>query len=239
MLRPSGRKINELRKIVIETNVNKYAEGSCLISCGDTKVICTATVEEKVPQFMRNSGKGWVTAEYNMLPRATEQRVVRDKDKVNSRSTELQRLVGRSLRASIDLEKLGERQIIIDCDVIQADGGTRCASITGGFVALYLAVQKLMQNKRLKINPIKNFVAAVSCGIYKNVCIMDFDYEEDSNSESDLNFVINENNELIEIQGTAESKPFTFDKVSEMFNLASQGVKELIKEQKKACGINE
>lgn len=234
MLRPSGRKINELREINIETNINRYAEGSCLISCGGTRVICTASVEERVPQFLKGKGQGWVTAEYSMLPRATEQRVVREKEKQNSRSVELQRLVGRSLRASIDLTKLGERQIIIDCDVIQADGGTRCASITGGFVALYLAVQKLMKDRKLRVNPIKHFVAAVSCGIYKNVCILDFDYEEDSNSECDLNFVLNEENNIIEIQGTAEGEPFSFERTAEMFNLAKQGIAELIKKQKES-----
>lgn len=235
MLRPSGRKINELREVKIETNINKYAEGSCLISCGGTKVICTATVEEKVPSFLKGKGSGWVTAEYNMLPRATEQRVIREKEKTNSRSTELQRIIGRSLRASIDLTKLGEKQIIIDCDVIQADGGTRCASITGGFVALYLAIEKLLENKKLKVNPIKNFVAAVSCGIYKNVCVMDFDYEEDSNSECDLNFVMNDNFDIIEIQGTAEGKPFSFEKTTEMYNLAKTGVHELIRKQREVC----
>lgn len=235
MLRPSGRKINELREVKIETNINKYAEGSCLISCGGTKVICTATVEEKVPSFLKGKGSGWVTAEYSMLPRATDQRVMREKEKTNSRSTELQRIVGRSLRAAIDLPKLGERQIIIDCDVIQADGGTRCASITGGFVALHLAIQKLLNEKKLKSNPIKNFVAAVSCGVYKNVCVMDFDYEEDSNSECDLNFVMNENFDIIEIQGTAEGKPFSFEKTTEMYNLAKIGIAELIEKQKEAC----
>ena len=237
MLRPSNRKINELRKITIETNINKYAEGSCLISCGDTKVICTATLDEKVPPFLRGTGTGWVTAEYNMLPRSTEQRVQRDREKPNSRSIELQRIVGRSLRSSINLSLLGERQIIVDCDVIQADGGTRCASITGGFVALYLAIQNLIKQRKLKVNPIEHFVAAVSCGIYKNVCVVDFDYEEDSNSECDLNFVINEENKIIEIQGTAEKTPFSFERLNEMSALASNATKEIIKIQKDACNL--
>ncbi len=237
MLRPSGRKINELRPIDIIPCFNKYAEGSCLISIGDTKVICTASIDEKVPHFIKGSGHGWVTAEYSMLPRATEQRLLRDKDKINSRSIELQRIVGRSLRQCLDLSKLGERQIIIDCDVIQADGGTRCASITGGFVALYLAVQSLIKERKIKINPIKNFVAAVSCGIYKNVCVLDFDYTEDSDSECDINFIMNDRHELIEIQGTAEKTPFSFQKFNELFVLASNGIDELIKKQKESLNV--
>lgn len=239
MLRQSNRKIDELREIELQTNINKYAEGSCLIYCGDTQVICSATIEEKIPQFLRGKGSGWITAEYNMIPRATETRVQRDRgDKLNSRSIEIQRLIGRALRACIDLKKLGERQIIIDCDVIQADGGTRCASITGGFVALYSAVDYLVKKKIIKVNPITNFVAAVSCGIYKNTCLLDFDYKEDSNSDVDVNFVINDKNEIIEIQGTAEGKAFPFSKLDEMFNLASKGAQEIIKKEKEALGLN-
>lgn len=233
MLRLSNRKIDELREVDIQININKHAEGSCLIYCGDTQVICTATVEEKIPPFLRGKGEGWITAEYNMIPRATKTRVQRDRaDKINSRALEIQRLIGRSLRACVDMKKIGERQILIDCDVIQADGGTRCASITGGFVAMYLAINDLMDRRIIKENPITNFVSAISCGIYKNTCILDFDYEEDSNSDVDVNFVITDKNEIIEVQGTAEGKPFPFTKLDELFNLASKGAQELILKQK-------
>ena len=235
MSRESGRRINEIRKIEFTKNITKYAEGSCLISVGDTKVICTATVDDKVPPFVKGTGSGWITAEYSMLPRATDKRVQREREKANSRSIEIQRLIGRSLRAGVDLKKLGERQIIIDCDVIQADGGTRCASITGGFVALKLAIDKLLSNKIIRENPIKSYLAAISCGIYKNICMVDFDYHEDSNSDVDLNFVINENNELIEVQGTGEQKTFSKEKLDEMFDLASSGIKEIITKMKEIC----
>ena len=235
MSRESGRRINEIRKIEFTKNITKYAEGSCLISVGDTKVICTATVDDKVPPFVKGTGSGWITAEYSMLPRATDKRVQREREKANSRSIEIQRLIGRSLRAGVDLKKLGERQIIIDCDVIQADGGTRCASITGGFVALKLAIDKLLSNKIIRENPIKSYLAAISCGIYKNICMVDFDYHEDSNSDVDLNFVINDNNELIEIQGTGEQKTFSKEKLDEMFDLASGGIKEIITKMKEIC----
>lgn len=235
MSRESGRRINEIRKIEFTKNITKYAEGSCLISVGDTKVICTATVDDKIPPFVKGTGSGWITAEYSMLPRATDKRVQREREKANSRSIEIQRLIGRSLRAGADLKKLGERQIIIDCDVIQADGGTRCASITGGFVALKLAIDKLLSNKIIRENPIKSYLAAISCGIYKNICMVDFDYHEDSNSDVDLNFVINENNELIEIQGTGEQKTFSKEKLDEMFDLASGGIKEIITKMKEIC----
>lgn len=235
MSRESGRRINEIRKIEFTKNITKYAEGSCLISVGDTKVICTATVDDKVPPFVKGTGSGWITAEYSMLPRATDKRVQREREKANSRSIEIQRLIGRSLRAGVDLKKLGERQIIIDCDVIQADGGTRCASITGGFVALKLAIDKLLSNKIIRENPIKSYLAAISCGIYKNICMVDFDYHEDSNSDVDLNFVINENNDLIEVQGTGEQKTFSKEKLDEMFDLASGGIKEIITKMKEIC----
>ena len=237
MLRPSERKINELRPVEIQTDINKYAEGSCLIYCGDTQVICTATVEEKVPPFIKGTGSGWITAEYNMIPRATEKRVQRDREKLNSRSTEIQRLIGRSLRAAIDLEKLGERQIIIDCDVIQADGGTRCASITGGFVALYIAIQKLMKERLLKQNPIKHFISAVSCGYYKRTCILDLDYQEDSNCDFDINFVMNDKKEVIEIQGTAEGETLPLEKILELYSLAELGNEQLVIKQKEALGL--
>ena len=239
MSRPSGRKRNEIRGVSIETNINKYAEGSCLITCGGTKIMCTATVDEKVPPFLRNTGKGWVTAEYSMLPRATQERVQREisRGKPDARSSEISRLIGRSLRAAIDLDILGERQIIIDCDVLQADGGTRCASITGGFVALYMAVKKLEQERKFKVNPINNFVAAVSCGVYKGITVLDLDYEEDSNSEADVNFILNDQKEIIEVQGTAEGKPFYFDKFAEMYDLATEGIIKLVEEQKRALGL--
>ena len=238
MLRPSNRKIDELREIEIQTDINRYAEGSCLIYCGNTQVICTATVEEKVPQFIKGSGEGWITAEYNMIPRATDKRVTRDREKVNSRSLEIQRLIGRSLRAAVDMKKLGERQIIVDCDVIQADGGTRCASITGGFVAMYSAITSLVKQRKIKEFPINDFVAAISCGIYKNVCVLDFDYEEDSNCDVDINFVLNNKNEIVEVQGTAEGNPFSFSKFEELFSLAKKGVNTLIAKQKEALGLD-
>ena len=239
MIRNSGRAFDQLREVEIQTDINKYAEGSCLIYCGDTQVICTATLEEKVPPFLRGKNEGWVTAEYNMIPRATESRVPRDRgEKTNSRALEIQRLIGRSLRNCIDLRKLGERQILIDCDVIQADGGTRCASITGGFVAMYLAVKSLLNKHILKENPINNFVAAVSCGMYRGECILDFDYEEDSNSDADVNFILNDKKEIIEIQGTSEGNPFSFKEFEKLYALACKGTAELIEFQKRAINEN-
>lgn len=239
MLRPSGRKIHEIRDIEIQTNINKYAEGSCLIKWGGTHVICTATVENKVPRFLKNTGKGWVTAEYSMLPRSTDSRIQRDitKGKLNGRGSEIQRLIGRSLRAGIDMRKIGEKQIIIDCDVIQADGGTRCASIVGGFVAMYMAVQKMIDRRMLRENPIIDFISAVSCGIYKNVAVADLDYPEDSNCEADVNFVVNGSSEIIEVQGTAEQKPFSYDKFTELYQLASDACVEINNKQKEALGL--
>lgn len=237
MSRISGRKRNELREVIIEPNVNKYAEGSCLITWGNTKVLCTASVDEKLPPFLKNAGKGgWVTAEYAMLPRSTQDRIQRDISvgKPNSRGTEIQRLIGRSLRACMDMKALGDRQIIIDCDVLQADGGTRCASITGGFVALSLAVKKLLNERKIKTNPISGTITAVSCGIYKGNSILDLEYEEDSNADADVNFIINDKNELVEVQGTAEGKPFSFARLDEMYNLALEGVKILREKQLEA-----
>lgn len=237
MSRISGRKRNELREVIIEPNVNKYAEGSCLITWGNTKVLCTASVDEKLPPFLKNAGKGgWVTAEYSMLPRSTQDRIQRDISvgKPNSRGTEIQRLIGRSLRACMDMKALGDRQIIIDCDVLQADGGTRCASITGGFVALSLAVKKLLNERKIKTNPISGTITAVSCGIYKGNSILDLEYEEDSNADADVNFIINDKNELVEVQGTAEGKPFSFARLDEMYNLAVEGVKILREKQLEA-----
>lgn len=237
MSRISGRKRNELREVIIEPNVNKYAEGSCLITWGNTKVLCTASVDEKLPPFLKNAGKGgWVTAEYSMLPRSTQDRIQRDISvgKPNSRGTEIQRLIGRSLRACMDMKALGDRQIIIDCDVLQADGGTRCASITGGFVALSLAVKKLLNERKIKTNPISGTITAVSCGIYKGNSILDLEYEEDSNADADVNFIINDKDELVEVQGTAEGKPFSFARLDEMYNLAVEGVKILREKQLEA-----
>lgn len=235
MARNSGRAPDQLREVEIQTDINKYAEGSCLIYCGDTQVICTATIEEKVPPFLRGKAEGWITAEYNMIPRATETRVQRDRgDKVNSRSLEIQRLIGRSLRNCVNLHALGERQILVDCDVIQADGGTRCASITGGFVAMYMAINSLIKKHMLKVNPIKNFVAAVSCGLYAGECVLDFDYEEDSNSDADVNFVLNDKQEIIEVQGTSEGNPFSFKEFETLYALACKGTKTLIELQRKA-----
>ena len=228
-----------LRGIKLETGVSDHAEGSCLIHFGNTRVLCTATVEESVPPFLRNTGKGWVTAEYGMLPRATHSRVPREaaKGKQSGRTQEIQRLIGRSLRAVVDLKKLGERQITIDCDVINADGGTRTASITGGFVAMHLALQKVVGARSIAHLPVTDFVAAVSCGIYKGVPVLDLDYDEDSNAEADANFVITSSGKLVEVQGTAEGEPFTEEAFLQLMALAKKGVAELVAAQKKALGL--
>ncbi|MGD9637576.1 MAG: ribonuclease PH [Alphaproteobacteria bacterium] len=238
-MRPSKRKENELRKITIEKNINKHAEGSCLISCGDTKVICTASLEDKVPPFVRGTGHGWVTAEYGMLPRATETRINREAKSggQGGRTMEIQRLIGRSLRAAVDMKALGEISIKIDCDVIQADGGTRTASITGGFIALYLALQKLKKEGKITAMPITRQVAAISCGIYKGKCVLDLDYAEDSSADADTNFVMDSNGGLIEIQGTAEKEPFTKEQYLELMSLAEKGIFELNALQKEVLEI--
>ena len=237
-MRPSKRKRDELREIKIETNVNNYAEGSCIISFGNTKVLCTATVEEKVPPFLRNSGSGWVTAEYSMLPRSTHSRNQRDANRKspNGRGLEIQRLIGRSLRAAIDLQKLGERQIIIDCDVLQADGGTRCASITGGFVALSLAIKKLIWEKKLDKSPIIHSIFAVSCGIVNGMSVLDLDYDEDSKCDTDINFVLS-SDKIIEIQGTAEDAPFSFEELTQMYELAKKAGEEISQIQDNAIKV--
>jgi ribonuclease PH len=232
--RPSKRNLDEIRDISIKTNINNYAEGSCLISFGNTQVICTASVEEKVPHFLRNKGQGWITANYNMLARSTHQRIDKDPLKPNGRNLEIQRLISRSLRFAVDLKLLGERQITIDCDVIQADGSTRCASITGGFVALSLAIKKLLRDRTIDYNPMKNEVCAVSCGIYNNQIMADLDYLEDSKCEVDCNFVLNKNYDLIEIQGTAEAGSMTFKQVSEMYELAKKSAEKIIQIQRSA-----
>ena len=237
MERPSKRKFDELRKIVIEPNFNKHAEGSCLIKCGDTHVICTATVEDKVPMWMRNSGRGWITAEYGMIPRATGTRTDREAKKGQSgRSEEIQRLIGRALRSVVDLKAMGEICIKIDCDVIQADGGTRTASITGGFVALHLALQKLRERRRFYTLPLFDTVSAISCGIYEGTPVLDLDYIEDSNAETDSNFVITGTGGIVEIQGTAERKPFSLDQFHELYALAVKGTTEIARIQHEAVG---
>jgi ribonuclease PH len=235
-MRPSGRKIDEMRSISIEVNVTRHAEGSCLIKCGDTHVLCTASIDERVPPFLKNSGLGWVTAEYGMLPRATNTRMRREaKNGQSGRTQEIQRLIGRSLRAGVDRVALGERQIIIDCDVIQADGGTRCASITGGWVALKLAVQKLMKAGDVISDPLLIPVAAVSCGIYAGQSVLDLDYPEDSEAGVDGNFVMT-GDKLIEIQMSAEGSTFSRDQMNAMMDLADKGIAELTAAQIAAVG---
>ena len=235
-MRPSGRTIDQIRPISIEIDITKHAEGSCLIKCGDTHVICTASIEENVPPFLRKSGLGWVTAEYGMLPRSTGSRMRREagSGKQSGRTLEIQRLIGRSLRSVVDRVVLGERQITVDCDVIQADGGTRCASITGGWVALRLAVDKLIEKKIIKNDPILDHVAAISCGIYAGTPLVDLDYLEDSDAGVDANFVMSSDMKLIEIQGSAEGARFTRDEFNKLMDLAENGVATLINAQKQA-----
>ncbi|MEY3004891.1 MAG: hypothetical protein RLZZ491_2067 [Pseudomonadota bacterium] len=237
-MRPSGRNLDEMRDIVIETGVARYAEGSCLIRCGGTHVLCTATLEERVPPFLKNSGLGWVTAEYGMLPRATHSRMKREAatGKQSGRTQEIQRLIGRALRAGVDRSALGERQITIDCDVIQADGGTRCASITGGWVALRLAVDKLMKAGAITTNPITDHIAAVSCGIYAGQAVLDLDYLEDSEAGTDSNFVMTGAGALVEVQASAEGAAFSRAQFEELFRLAEKGTAALVAAQKAAIG---
>jgi ribonuclease PH len=234
-MRPSGRALDALRPISIEPNVTKHAEGSCLIRCGDTQVLCTASVDEKAPPSLRNTGLGWTTAEYGMLPRSTNTRNRREaKNGQTGRTQEIQRLIGRSLRAGLDRVALGERQIIIDCDVLQADGGTRTASITGGWVALRLAVNALMKAGVVKMDAISDHVVAVSCGVYNGKPVLDLDYAEDSNAETDANFVLTGSGGLVEVQGSAEGAPFSEDDLISMLALAKKGAAELIAAQKAA-----
>ncbi len=226
-MRPSGRQINEMRKVTIETNVTMHAEGSCLIKCGNTHVLCTATIDDRVPPFLKNTGLGWVTAEYGMLPRATNTRMRREaKEGQSGRTQEIQRLIGRSLRAGVDRVALGERQIIVDCDVIQADGGTRCASITGGWVALKLAVLKLMKTGQIISDPLVDPVAAISCGIYAGQEVLDLDYPEDSEAGVDGNFVMT-GGRLVEVQMSAEGATFSRAQMDGLLGLAEKGVAEL------------
>ena len=238
--RPSNRNFNELRSISLEANFSPYAEGSCFAKFGKTHVLCTASVESKLPLWLRNSGKGWITAEYGMLPRSTHSRMDREvtKGKPSGRTQEIQRLIGRSLRSVVDLGKLAEFQIKVDCDVIQADGGTRTASITGAWVALYQAINFLLKSGKLSENPIIDQVAAISCGICENQELIDLDYEEDSSAETDGNFVMTLNDRIVEIQTTAEEKPFNKEQFQKLLNMAEIGARNIFKIQKEALGLN-
>jgi ribonuclease PH len=235
-MRPSGRAPDEIRQINITRRYTKHAEGSVLIEFGDTRVICPATVENRVPGFLKGSGQGWVTAEYGMLPRSTGSRMGREaaKGKQGGRTMEIQRLIGRSLRAAVDLKMLGENSITIDCDVIQADGGTRTASITGGFVALSDAVQHMLEKKLLSANPIRHHIASISVGVYQGVPVTDLDYDEDSNCETDMNIVMNDAGGFIEIQGTAEGAAFSDSELETMLRLGRQSITQLINKQREA-----
>lgn len=228
--RPSGRDANQLRAVKIERQYTLHAEGSVLISSGNTKVLCNASVESKVPGFLRGKGQGWITAEYGMLPRATNSRSSREaaRGKQSGRTQEIQRLIGRSLRAAVDLKKLGEHSITLDCDVIQADGGTRTAAITGAYVALVDAVNYMLEKKMIKENPIQRQIASVSVGIYKGEAVLDLDYPEDSNAETDMNVIMDDNGHFIEVQGTAEAAPFSPEEMNSMIGLAQRGISELI-----------
>ena len=232
-MRPSGRKFNQLREISIEPSILKHAEGSCIVKFGNTHVICSASIDESVPRFLKGRGNGWVTAEYGMLPRSTKERMQRESSngKQGGRTLEIQRLIGRSMRAAVDLKVLGERQIYIDCDVVNADGGTRTAAITGSYVALHLAIRTMMDKKIIRTNPLISQVAAVSCGIYKGKAVLDLDYAEDSTAEVDANFVFNQKGNLIEIQGTGEESDFTTEQLLEMLKIASEGCNELFRLQ--------
>lgn len=238
MVRPDLRRLDEMRRVKITPNYTMHAEGSVLIEVGNTKVLCNASVEETVPAHVKGTGRGWVTAEYAMLPRATNTRSKRDiaKLKLSGRSAEIQRLIGRALRAVTDLEALGERSIVVDCDVIQADGGTRCASITGGFVALWLACDKLLKARVIRVMPLKTHVSAVSAGIWQGEALLDLQYEEDSNAAVDFNVVMTGNGDIVEVQGTGEERPFTKEELAKMMSLAKKGCAKLCREQKKLTG---
>ena len=237
-MRIDQRASNQLREVKITRNYTRYAEGSVLVEFGHTKVLCTASIDNSVPRFLKGKGQGWVTAEYGMLPRSTHTRSDREaaRGKQTGRTQEIQRLIGRSLRAMVDLKKLGENTISIDCDVIQADGGTRTASITGAAVALVDAMNVLLEQKKIKQDPLKGLVAAISVGIHEGEALLDLCYEEDSTCETDLNVVMTQNGEFIEIQGTAEEKPFTREQANQMLELAEEGIKQLIVAQQKALG---
>ena len=238
-MRPSGRKLDEIRKISLSTNVNKHAEGSCLVKYGDTHVICTASVDERLPAWVKDLGHGWITAEYGMLPRSTGERSSREasRGKQGGRTMEIQRLIGRSLRAATNLSQIPEIQIRVDCDVIQADGGTRTASITGGFVALYQACGFLVSSGRIESLPFSNMVAAVSCGIYEDRVIVDLDYDEDSSAIVDSNFVMTEHGDIVEVQVTAEKEPFPQTQLDSMIGLAQKAIGQIAEKQKEALGV--
>jgi len=238
--RPSGRSVDQLRAVELVVDVNRYAEGSCLAKFGNTHVLCTATLEEKAPSFLKGSGKGWVTAEYGMLPRSTHTRTDREaaKGKQSGRTQEIQRLIGRSLRAVTDLTGFGERQIRLDCDVLQADGGTRTAAITGSYVALHRCFAFMKEMGALKTIPLVDHVAAISCGIHNGQCVLDLEYEEDSAAEADANFVLTGNGGIVEVQGTAEKNAFSEAQFLELLRLARKGIGELNALQKQALGIN-
>jgi ribonuclease PH len=235
-MRPSGRAVDQLRTVSLEPGYSRHAEGSCLVRFGDTHVLCTASVEEKVPPFMRNSGRGWITAEYGMLPRSTHTRTDREaaRGKQSGRTLEIQRLIGRSLRACVDLQALGERQIKLDCDVIQADGGTRTAAITGSWVALHGAIARLRKAGQITSMPLTGQVAAVSCGIFGGVPVLDLDYAEDSKAEADANFVLTGDGRIIEVQGTAEGAPFSESEFLALMALARRGITALMELQRQA-----
>ena len=238
-MRPSGRAPSEMRAVSFETGFAKHAEGSCLIRFGDTHVLCTASVDERVPPWLRDGGRGWVTAEYGMLPRSTHTRTDREaaRGKQSGRTQEIQRLIGRSLRAVTKLSAMGERQVRIDCDVLQADGGTRTAAITGGYVALHMAFDGLVEKGVLPANPLINQVAAVSCGLYKGAAVCDLDYAEDSNAEADANFVMTGTGGIVEIQGTAEDEPFARSRFIELLDLAEAAITDLAALQRQTLGI--
>lgn len=238
VLRKDGRQENELRPVTITTGFNKYAEGSVLIEFGDTKVICTASVDERVPPFMKGGGKGWVTAEYSMLPRATQSRNHREavKGKLGGRTMEIQRLIGRALRSVVNLDALGERTITLDCDVIQADGGTRTTSITGAFVAMALAVNKIVEQHKLNVFPITDFLASVSVGIHQDQALLDLNYAEDSSVKVDMNVVMTGSGEFVEVQGTGEEAPFSRKEFDQLIGLAEDGIQSLIQQQKEVLG---
>ena len=235
-MRPSGRKLDEMRTVSIETGVVKHAEGSCLIKVGDTHVLCTATIEDRPPPFLKGTGLGWVTAEYGMLPRATGSRTRREAatGKQQGRTVEIQRLIGRALRAGVDRAALGERQIVIDCDVLQADGGTRCAAITGGWVALRLAANRLLQTRAITSDPLPDHIAAVSCGIYAGQTVLDLDYAEDSAAGTDGNFILTGRGRLVEVQMSAEGATFAREDMNRLLDLAEAGVQQLVAAQKAA-----
>ncbi len=235
-MRPSGRRVDELREVVLEPGFSKYAEGSCMARFGDTHVLCTASVDERVPPWLRNAGRGWITAEYGMLPRSTHERTDREaaRGRQGGRTLEIQRLIGRSLRAVCDLTAFGERQIRVDCDVVQADGGTRTAAITGGFVALHRAFTRMKADGIVAANPLSDYVAAVSCGIFSGIPILDLDYAEDSSADADSNFVFTGVGAIVEIQGTAEKNPFSEQQFLELLALARVGCGRLVELQRSA-----